>query len=390
MPEEKPGIILLNGGADFYGSGKILLEVARHLVQADFSVFVILPHDGPIAPAFSEVGAQVKILNLGILRRKYFNPIGLLTRMILWAYGLLTLGLYIRKNNINIIYSNTLSVLIGSFLARLVKRPHIWHVHEILPDTGIMARFYRFWFRRTSSHFVAVSEAVKKRWVSLIQPPSTIEVIHNGLKYPEALRSDLNLRNELHLPPVSQLVGMVGRVHAGKGQDYLLDILHRLRERLPDLHLIIVGDAYPGNEHLVDAMLAKVNELGLEKRVHYLGYREDVSDILLNLDLFILPSTLPDSFPTVILEAMSHEIAVMATKSGGAEEMLEQDISGVLVPWDDVDLVAGEMESLLRNGDKRRAMAIAGRKRVRDRFSETAFASRTVANIREKLRNNEV
>jgi glycosyltransferase involved in cell wall biosynthesis len=104
-------------------------------------------------------------------------------------------------------------------------------------------------------------------------------------------------------------------------------------------------------------------------------------EIFNTLDVFVLPSTAPDSFPTVILEAMACRKAIVATTQGGALEMLIHNESGIFIPLDNAKNSAELMVPLLTDPTKRSAMGIAAFERVREKFSLSAFETRLMALI---------
>jgi glycosyltransferase involved in cell wall biosynthesis len=162
---------------------------------------------------------------------------------------------------------------------------------------------------------------------------------------------------------------MVARVHFWKGQTYFLDIAAQLKSRHSNLKFIMVGDAFPGYEYLYDEIRTRINSHQLEEDVIDLGYREDISRILYDLDIFILPSIQPDPLPTTIIEAMSSGKPVVATNHGGAPEMLKEGETGFLIPWNNAIEAANKIDSLIIDTGLRERMGKAGKLRVKDIFS---------------------
>lgn len=145
------------------------------------------------------------------------------------------------------------------------------------------------------------------------------------------------------------------------------------------MHFIIVGDAFPGNEHLVDELIHDINEMGLNTDVSYLGYRMDIPEVLHSLDIFVLPSILPDPLPTVILEAMAASKPVVATAHGGALEMVVAEKTGSIIPWDDEVEASKVLMKLVSDPGLRKKMGEEGRKRVFEKFSKESFESKYIS-----------
>ena len=141
------------------------------------------------------------------------------------------------------------------------------------------------------------------------------------------------------------------------------------------IKVIIAGDAYPGYEDLTHKLEQEIKARGLEDQVLYIGYQKDIPRLLSQLDLVIVPSTQPDSFPTVVLEAMKFSLPVVATRQGGCLEMIEEGVTGFFIPLDDITTSATLLGSLLQQKQRLREAGIKGRERVGRLFSMAAFRS---------------
>ena len=116
-----------------------------------------------------------------------------------------------------------------------------------------------------------------------------------------------------------------------------------------------------------------IKNAGLEKQVFYLGYRTDISQIMKGLDIFVLPSIKPDPFPTVVLEAMSLEIPVVATAQGGALEQVLDGVTGIHIPIDNPSFSAEKMEPLLLDAALRKSYGKKGKERVEEHYALEVF-----------------
>lgn len=370
-PTEK-NVLMLHGSSDLYGASRILLESVRALKRVGYGVIVVLSEEGPLMLELQNLGATVHIHKLGILRRKYFNPSGLLNRIKTILKAKSFLETLMSENHNTHIYSNTSAVLVGAFLARKKGVKHIWHLHEILLSPGWFAWMMGKIINRNADKVVVVSQAVWDNWKGKVEE-SKLVLVHNGIDYKPYLECKADSRNELPGIGPKVLIGMIGRINHWKGQGYFLDIASLLVQKHGDIHFVLVGDAYPGTEHLVDEMKEKIQKTGLQDHVCYLGFRKDIPEILKALDIFVLPSILPDPFPTVILEAMASGKPVVATAHGGANEMILEGETGLLIPWDDAESAAASISALVKNEVLRKEMGEKGRSRVLDKFSPEAF-----------------
>ena len=274
----------------------------------------------------------------------------------------------IRVNSIDIVYSNTASVLVGALVARECKVKHVWHLHEIIQKPVMFSKMVGLLLNNYSDKIIVVSDEVKKHWALHVNPEKML-TIHNGLNYSDYLAAPAMLKTELGLSEAQVLIGMIGRVNQWKGQSYFLEIIERLAPKYPTARFLFVGNAYPGNEHLDDELNAKISKEPFAGCVYNLGFRTDIPMIMASLDIFVLPSILPDPLPTVVLEAMASARPVVATRHGGALEMVDAPSTGVLIPWDDAVMAESIIAALIDDAGLRTRMGKAGKERVQRDFS---------------------
>lgn len=381
MSGKKSKILLLSQGTDFYGSNFILLEAAKHLKNEGFQLHVILPGNGPITKEFEKLHITTKVINLGILRRRYVTFFGLINRAYYFFSALFVLLYLVKRRKIDIVYSNGLGVLVGFFTALFSGTKHVWHIHEIIGSPKYFYIAYRYLLNNgfKNNINIAVSEAVRSFWSR--EKSNNFRVIYNGIPILEAQNSVSKIRDKLGLPPSAIVIGMIGRVSYLKGQSYFVKICRELLKHDGSLKFIMVGDVYPGNEFHYDELRILKEDLNVADSIFDLGYRRDIPDVLAALDLFVLPSILPDSFPTVILEAMGQEKPIVATRQGGALEMLDENISGVFIPINDEKSACNIILPLLKDKKKRTEMGFQAKKKILKDFSTEKFRRELIATM---------
>lgn len=370
-------LLILHGSSDLYGASKILLVTVQLLVKKGYKPLVVLGHHGPLADKLVEAGAEIAFIRLGILRRKYKTPVGMLNRLSVLLKASRSLKRLIIEKQIEIVYSNTTAVLAGAFAAKAMGIKHVWHIHEIIESPKWLSRFLGKLVNRYSHTVIVVSAAVQQSWGQYVTADK-LQLIHNGIDYSPYLQASGKLRIELGVSEDTVVVGMVGRVHYWKGQDYFLQIASQLNKKFPDLHFVMIGDAFPGYEYLYEQHSAIIHKENLQKKVTNLGYRTDVAELLQGFDILVLPSILPDPFPTVILEAMAAGKPVVATQQGGAMEMVENGHTGLWIPLNNATLAAAAMEPLVTDQTLRKLMGDRGRQKVLTQFSLEAFENKLI------------
>ncbi len=370
-------ILILHGSSDLYGASKILLLTVEVYKKQGHTPIVVLSEKGLLSEALAELGIEVIYIRLGILRRKYKSINGIFNRLFRLRKAYHNIKGLVKERKIQLIYSNTTAVLVGGFVAKKMGIQHIWHVHEIIEKPFWLYQCMGRLVNHYSDKVIVVSSSVKESWLRFISPKK-LHLIFNGIDYTPYLKQSDKLRTELAISPETMVIGMIGRVHYWKGQDYFLQIAAKLSHQFSKLRFVMIGDAFPGYEYIYSELAVFKKAEKLEKIVSDLGYRTDIAELIQGFDILVLPSQLPDPFPTVILEAMAAGKPVAATSQGGALEMVDENITGLLIPLNDpqqASLIIGE---LIEDSKKREEMGTAGRLKALSEYSFEAFENKMI------------
>jgi glycosyltransferase involved in cell wall biosynthesis len=222
----------------------------------------------------------------------------------------------------------------------------------------------------------AVSEEVRRYAIrSDGLDPRRVVTIHNGV--------DANMRVERVQPedcPGQLVVSMVANVRRVKGIDIFLHTAGLVKARFPNTKFRIAGIFGTNVEHLAykDEVLRLRKTLNLEKQVDFLGASTQVPEFLASSDVFVLPSR-SEGFSNALLEAMVCGLPAIATEVGGNPEILEDGVSGFLVPTEDPVAIADRIMRLLADPELRRRLGKAGRDRVLERFTIEMMVNRVIA-----------
>ena len=370
-------ILILHGSSDLYGASKILLVTVCLMKKSGHTPIVVLTEDGPLVKKLQDAGIEVAFIRLGILRRKYKSLSGLLNRLVVLRKAYYAIKRLIRDKQVSLVYSNTTAVLAGAFAARSLKVKHIWHVHEIIESPGWLYRFLGNLLNKYSDVVIVVSHAVQKSWSRFVSAEKLC-LIYNGIDYSPYQLPSKKLRTELGVSDDIVIIGMVGRVHFWKGQDYFLQIAAELSKKVSNIRFVMIGDVFPGYEYLYEKLNFMQKQAHIESIVTDLGYRSDVSELMQGFDIFVLPSTAPDPFPTVILEAMASAKPVIATNQGGAVEMVDENNTGLFIELNNPEKASLQVEKLVKNRELRIQMGEAGRQKVLAAFSKEAFENKLI------------
>lgn len=370
-------ILILHGSSDLYGASKILLLTVEVFKKQGHTPIVVLSEKGLLSDALANLEIEVIYIRLGILRRKYKSIKGIINRLSKLRSAYYSIKDIVKEKKITLIYSNTTAVLVGGFVAKEMGIQHFWHVHEIIEKPFWLYQCMGRLVNHYSDKVIVVSTSVKDSWLRFVAPPK-LHLIFNGIDYSPYLKPSNKLRTEFEISPETIIVGMIGRVHYWKGQDYFLQIAAKLTQQFTNLRFVMIGDVFPGYEYLYVELDAFKKAENLNNLVFDLGFRTDVPELLQGFDILVLPSQLPDPFPTVILEAMASGKPVAATSQGGALEMVDENITGVLIPLNDPQQASFIIGELIKDSKKRVEMGTAGRKKVLSEYSFAAFENKMI------------
>jgi len=368
-------ILYLHSSSDLYGSDRSLLRTIRALDKNEYTPFVCLPYQGPLVDELRKEGVETFIFDLGIIRRKLFTPVGVFQFVYGFTIALIKVLSIIRNRKIDFLHSNTAAVLVGGVAAKLSGKKHLWHVREIIVNPVIVRKGISFFLHHFGTTVIGVSNSVIDNLVidqPLIKNHSI--VIHNGLeidKYKNGNRK--KIRDEFFIPDDETLVGMIGRVSHWKGQDLFLDVATEVCKRTKNITFIAIGSPFREQENEMTKFRASVAQRGLDKKFIIEEFRSDVKDLLAGFDIFILPSTLPDPFPTTVLEAMATGKPIIANAHGGVVQMVEDGQSGFLISPNNINAMTDKVIQLGNDSTLRKNIGNAAFKRVRGNFSIATY-----------------
>jgi glycosyltransferase involved in cell wall biosynthesis len=340
------------------GAQAALLHLLEGLDRERYTPTVACLYNGDGA-----VAREIRALGIDVFDAQMRRKIDLL--------ALLRLYRHIRRVCPAILHTSLFHAnLPGRILGRLAGVPVIICSERTMAMEGEWRYRFNRWTIGLVDCVIAVSANVRDFCVSHIGlPPEKLGVIYNGVQVPETSASPREARAKLGLPLDGQVIGTVSRLYLVKGIDFLI----RALAQMDDAALAIVGD---GPERAALETLA--DTLGVAGRIHWTGHRRDVPTLLPAFDLYVQPS-LHEGMSNTILEAMAAGLPVVATAVGGTPEVVDDGVTGLLVPPRDPDALAGVIVRLLRDLDLRRKMGRAGQERVRRHFSLEQMVRQTQA-----------
>ena len=271
-----------------------------------------------------------------------------------------------RRERPHIVHTHAWGTLLeGLIAARMAGVPVVVHgEHGTLQLRWRQRLFQRFGWSRVDRLLSGSTRLAQRMAHEVAIPPDRIQTIRNGVELSRFQRriTTKEARRELALPDSTPVVGAVGRLVPVKDHVSLVEAVAMLgRDGLAPV-LVIAGE---GPER--DAIHGRARALGLDSQVRLLGHRTDIQTVFAALDVFVLSSR-SEGLNNTILEAMAAGLPVVATRVGGADEMVIDGVTGFLVPATAPDKMADALKQLLSDLSMRLAMGQAGRARAETEF----------------------
>lgn len=381
-------IAYVDHAAEVGGAEKSLCELIAHLDRERFAPVIMHLPDAEWLKYARDIGAELRPSippsDLYDAKRTDLGggPLAGARRLVEAMPPLTTLWSELGAVGPSIVHTNSTKMhLMAGSAARLRRLPVIWHMRDLMTDPGAQG-----WLRRAVEmihpEVIAISEAVAGQFDGM---PCNVRVVPNGIPIdrftpgpaPEGLREDLGL------PEGVSVACVVGRLTPWKGHRTLLRAWPEVTARIPDAHLLVVGEVAFWEDGYDEQLRALADDLGVADRVVWAGFREDVPDVLRLADLLILAST-DEPFGRVVIEGMAAGLPVVATASGGVPEIVVEGETGLLVPPEEPSPMGEAIAQVLSDPPLARAMGEVGRERAVERFDVRRVA-RQVGEIYDEM-----
>ncbi len=259
------------------------------------------------------------------------------------------------------------------------RSPLVYTEHNVQSALNIRGVFAQHVFIPRTRYVIAVSEAVRHSFqTKWHRYAGRIKTIHNGITVDRlrANRTGEETRASLATPLATSVVCNVANITDRKGQDVLMRAIAKLDQSLVDVRCWCAG-GLTHQPSAVSALKRLIEDLRIADRVSLLGARSDVPDLLEACDVFVLSSR-QEGLPITILEAMAAGKPVVATDVGGCAEVVRHGETGLIVPPEDPDALAGAIQTVLTDSNLAHEMGKAGRERVEEHFTVDAMVDKHI------------
>jgi glycosyltransferase involved in cell wall biosynthesis len=340
------------------GAEEMVLNLVRHLPERFEPMVCGINQAGPIGGEIAATGTPVAVLGLNPGVRRPFDLSGIRR--------------YLRETQPHIVHTFLVTASLYGRLAAILERV------PVVIGTEVNIYRHKEWrhvlaerlLMRGTTRVIASAQSVKDFYVKQVHAdPAKVDVIYNAVDWNQLNTSVSRdeMRASLGIARTARVAGVIARLTEQKGHRFLFDALERAR--LADVHLLIVGDG-----DLRDALQRDAATRGLASRVHFLGARRDLGNLLAAMDVFVLPS-LWEGLPLSLLLAMGAAVPVVSTAVAGIPEVVHDGQTGLLVPPADVPALGHALERLFDDAAVRARIGQCARADVLPRFGVERYVS---------------
>ncbi len=334
------------GGAETY-----FLELCAFLAKRGHRVIVVTKRDATLREEADRLLKPLGVQVLGWHTRGKFDP-----------RTLFRLVRLIRREQAHLINTHlTTASWLGAWAGKLAGVPSIAWIH---------GRDKKTWFQ-FAGRLIAVANSVREYLVEQGVPERKIDLLYYGVDIrrftPPTDDERSEAKQSFDLAPDTRTISVVASLIDRKGHRFLLEAVANLPA---DLHLLFAGEGV-----LEEALRAQSKDLGLENRVHFLGFQRDVERVLAATDILCLPS-LKEGLPISIMEAQARAVTVVAARTAGIPEVVREGETGFICEPGDVESLRLALERALENPDRSKQIGKAARTLIETNFDREVCLSR--------------
>jgi glycosyltransferase involved in cell wall biosynthesis len=330
-----------------------MIEIATQLDRRCFNPELLTTEDGPLAQRFRAINAPV-----------YYGFFPFFSRRHPWIYwgSVWNLARQMREKKIDLVHVNCDRAVPHAALAgKLAGVPILCNIHDVV-RAWFLPRYVRY--LNMTARIVVDSQATALHCLQAGMKKEKLQVIYECFEMERYLRVTETerkaLRSEWGLCENEVAIGLVGQVLRYKGHEEFIQAAATVMEKIPAVRFYIVGDDMLSDEPgFVEHLREKGHQLGLDSKLTFTGFRDDIPQVMSAMDIIVAPSY-TEGFGRVVVEALAAGRVVVATRVGGIPEIVKDGETGFLVQPRDVFELVEKMIRLVENPELRRLMGEKG------------------------------
>lgn len=377
-------ILFIHQSAELYGSDKMLLLLLQNIDRSVFLPIVVLPSEGPLKNELEKNNIKVIVAPVLKLYRNIFTFNNGLKFIKDLFTSISILNKLHNEHHFELVYSNTLAVLLGALFSKKNKIKHIWHVHEIIERPKIIAWLFPKLLYFFSDTIICNSEATKENIIERENKNlKKIIVVHNGIPC-NNINTNETKKTQFGYKENDIIIALIGRISRLKGHNLVLQTFNDYFKNKRSLKILFVGSPVQSQEFYLNHIEDFVSLNNLTESVKIIPFLSNLDDIWNIIDIALVPSTEKESFGLVAIEAMLAKKPVIASKHGGLKEIVIDNETGFLVDPNNKISLKEAIEKLILNAELRTNFGEKGFQRVKEKFSIESY----VIKIEHILENN--
>jgi len=361
------------------GSEQALYVLLKGLDKERYEPIVAVPSPGPLKQRLSEMGIKTLVspvmIWMPLKQMPFLRFMAKYYTLLPWR--ILKIAHLTRREKVDLVFSNELLLLEGGISARLMRLPHIYHVHNAFFSTYfrtyLPVGFIKWLTLKLADRMIFVSQRQMQELFNNQAQGNKFKVATQGFDaqyfLPDKER-DIAWRRNIGISESSPLVVLIAASARNKGQEDFLRAASIVKESMPATQFAIIGS---GDRRYLKELKDLAMQLGLEDNVFFVDFMEDIAPVYGSLDVLVCAS-LKETFGRTIVEAMLAGKPVVSTRCGGPEEIVIDEVTGFLVPVKAPQELARAILKILEDRDLAQQMGREGRKRAESSYSMQSYA----------------
>jgi len=368
------------------GAERVNLELMDGLRNKGIQSFAILPSDGPLIKELKKRNVRLKVIKYKWWMREEGSPLWKrLGRLILNLIKTVLVVRQVKKWKVDVVYSNTITICVGAFAAKLLHLPHIWHIHEfgyedhrLCFDLG--EKIAMGIMNQLSDVCIVSSKAVREKYRKFF-PDRKIKLIYYAVCVTnESSCKILKIKKQLQEASGTKCM-IVGSLHKGKYQEDAIRAIGKLIDEEIDVRLYIVGEGILKYKQYLESLVIRDD---LENHVQFLEYIDNPFPVMQQADILLMCSR-KEAFGRVTVEGMKAGKPVIGAGSGGTKELIRDGYNGFLYTFGDYRELAEKVKYLCQHPDEAGQMGENGKQWALEKFNIEHYTEEVLTVLRRLI-----
>lgn len=361
-------VLFVSHSSAMYGAERSLLLLLKNIDRKYIEPIVALPEPGPLEKEIAKLNIKVwEVRSPWWVRDKVGLRLAIRC-VISEVKALWKLTSILRREKVDLVYTNTIVKFTGALAAAIIRKPHIWHIREILQGNpglhSLLPLKVLFKLILSLSNKVITNSHATGRQFQALDHHNKVQVVYNAVDL-EAFEGPCSFPIIEGVAKEDWLVAVIAPIQENKAQDVAIRAVKIARTAVSNIKLLLIGGA---DEVYLSYLKRIASELNVLEEVIFTGYRDDVVKVLPYCKVLLSPSVV-ESFGRTVMEAWVAGVPVIGMNAGGRREIIKDGSTGYLVPANDYSEMARKIIELFRHPDKARMMGERGREVAAERFT---------------------